>query len=86
MDRDSNDRNGGRDRFYRKYRGATIAAVVTAIVSFAAIVADAQYGNVASRIGNGVGALVLFGAAAFLVGWLLTRLSQRLRRPRWGSG
>ena len=86
MNRDSGDHDGDYDgvdeRFYKKYRGACVAAAITGIVSSAAIATSPQYTSAGTRFGNGVGALIAFGAIAFLLGWLATRLSRWLAKAK----
>src|SRR4051794_10898265 len=72
MNRNSDKQNRGNERFYRRYRGATITAAITGVVSFLAILTSDQYDGVASRLANGFGALLAFGGIAFGVAWLLT--------------
>lgn len=75
MAEESDRRYGADERFYRKYRGATIAGLIIAIIGFIAIASSAQYGDdVALRFGNAVGAMLFFGGAAFFIGWLMTRI------------
>ncbi|WP_219414858.1 TIGR02391 family protein [Pseudonocardia nigra] len=70
----------GQDRFYRRYGGAIVAAVVIGLISGLAIFASPQYGDsIGLRVANGIGAGLFFGGAAFVIGYAITKLVSRRR-------
>jgi hypothetical protein len=59
-------------RFYRRYPAACIIGLVFGTIVFFVIAGNPQYTSTLSRIGNGLGAGILFGGIAFLAVWVLT--------------
>lgn len=65
-------------RFYRRYFGAWVAAIVSGSIAFLAAVTDDQYTSFGAKLAYGIFGFLLFAGPTFLLGWLITR---RTRRP-----
>lgn len=74
-------RSDEQEPFYRRYTGAIVSAFVIGLISLFAIATSPQYGDIGTRIANGVGAGLTFGAIAFTIGYAITKIMRRRRPP-----
>lgn len=85
MAKDSDQPDDRSGRFYNKFRGASVAAVITGLIGFLAIVSSPQPGrDIGYRIGSSLGALLFFASAAFVIGWTISVVIRRLQ-PNFGA-